>query len=379
MSKLRVLVIDDLPLARQVISNALATDPEIEVVGTAPDARFAREKIERLAPDVITLDVDLPDVDGLSFLRALLVSRPLPTVVVSALTPAGGTLALRALQMGAIDVMAKPDRSLQEVGEEFALQLVDKVKAAARARFRRPARPSLRSLPPGAPVAPASLLTTIPPATSGTAAPPAARMSRPPVLRPRSGAGEPVILLGASTGGCEALHAILSGFPEDAPPVVCVQHIPAQFSTALAAQLDATCRLRVHEARYGDLLERGCAYLAPGGRHLVLRDRHAPRLEVRDGPLVNRHRPAIDLTFSSAAELLGSRAVAALLTGMGEDGVAGLLAIRAAGGFTLAQDEASSQIFGMPKEAIERGAAMTVAPLGQIARILLREAARRRS
>ena len=167
---------------------------------------------------------------------------------------------------------------------------------------------------------------------------------------------EPVILLGASTGGCEALHAILSKFPEDAPPVVCVQHIPALFSTALAAQLDAHSRLHVREARSGDVLERGCAYLAPGGRHLLLRDRHPLRLDLHDGPLVNRHRPAIDLTFSSAAELLGRRAVAALLTGMGEDGVTGLMAIRAAGGFTLAQDESSSQIFGMPKEAIERGA-----------------------
>jgi two-component system chemotaxis response regulator CheB len=160
--------------------------------------------------------------------------------------------------------------------------------------------------------------------------------------------------------------------------VVCVQHIPALFSTALAGQLDAHSRLRVREARTGDALERGCAYLAPGGRHLLLRDRHPPHIELRDGPLVNRHRPSIDLTFSSAAEQLGGRAVAALLTGMGEDGVSGLMAIRNAGGYTLAQDEFTSLIFGMPKEAIERGAAMAVVPLGQIARILLGEAARRR-
>lgn len=357
MGKLRVLIIDDLPLARQVLSAALATDPEIEVVGTAADARFAKEKIARLRPDVITLDVDLPDMDGLSFLRALFLVRPLPTVVVSALTPAGGQLALRAIELGAVEVMAKPDRALQEVGDDFAQQLVDKVKAAARARLRRPARPA-------ASAAASALATAVP---------------RPQPPRVRSGASEPVILLGASTGGCEALLAILSSFPEDAPPVVCVQHIPAQFSTALAAQLDANCRLRVREARFGDTLERGCAYLAPGGRHLLVRACNPPYLELRDGPLINRHRPAIDLTFSSAAERLGGRAIAALLTGMGDDGVAGLLAIRAAGGFTLAQDEASSLIFGMPKEAIERGAAMTVAPLDQIARILLGEASRRRS
>ena len=359
MAKLRVLVIDDLPLARQVITAALLTDRDIEVIGTAADARFAKEKITRLSPDVITLDVELPDMDGLSFLRALLLVKPVPTVVVSAFTPAGSQLALRALELGAVDVMAKPDRALQEVGDEFALQLVDKVKAAARARLRLPRHP-----------------------TSRTAAAPAvatpARNSRPTAVRPRTVIAEPVILLGASTGGCEALHTILSSFPEDAPPVVCVQHIPALFSTALAAQLDANSRLRIREARTGDILERGCAYLAPGGRHLILRERHPTRIELRDGPLVNRHRPAIDLTFSSAAEQLGGRAVAGLLTGMGADGVAGLLAIRAAGGFTLAQDESSSQIFGMPKEAIERGAAMSVVPLGQIARILLGEAARRR-
>ncbi len=360
MAKLRVLVIDDLPLARQVITAALLTDRDIEVVGTAADARFAKEKIARLCPDVITLDVDLPDMDGLSFLRALLLVKPLPTVVVSAFTPAGGQLALRALELGAVDVMAKPERSLQEAGDEFAMQLVDKVKAAARARLRLP-RPAVTA------------------ARAIAAKPAAARVSRPPAVRPRPGISEPVILLGASTGGCEALHTILSTFPEDAPPVVCVQHIPALFSTALAAQLDAHSRLRIREARTGDVLERGSAYLAPGGRHLVLRDRHPVRIELRDGPLVNRHRPAIDLTFSSAAEQLGSRAVAALLTGMGADGVAGLLAIRAAGGFTVAQDESSSQIFGMPKEAIERGAAMAVVPLGQIARILLGEAARRRT
>lgn len=356
MGKLRVLIIDDLPLARQVLTAALSTDPEIEVVGTAADARFAKEKITRLRPDVITLDVDLPDVDGLSFLRALFLVRPLPTVVVSALTPAGGQLALRAIELGAVEVMAKPDRALQEVGEDFAQQLVDKVKAAARARLRRPGRPTAHTAAALTPAAP-----------------------RPPKPRLRSGASEPVILLGASTGGCEALLTILSSFPEDAPPVVCVQHIPAQFSTALAAQLDSHSRLRIREARFGDPLERGCAYLAPGGRHLIVRSCHPPYLELRDGPLINRHRPAIDLTFTSAAERLGGRAIAALLTGMGDDGVAGLLAIRAAGGFTLAQDEASSLIFGMPKEAIERGAAMTVAPLDQIARILLGEAARRRS
>ncbi len=364
MAKLRVLVIDDFPLARQVITAALLTDADIEVVGTAGDARFAKEKIARLSPDVITLDVDLPDMDGLSFLRGLLAVRPLPTVVVSALTPAGGQLALRALQLGAVDVMAKPDRALQEVGEDFALQLVDKVKAAARARLRLSRRPQLR--------APTS-------ATPPTAPARAARPVTGAPVRPRPGLAEPVILLGASTGGCEALHTILSSFPEEAPPVVCVQHIPALFSTALASQLDASSRVRVREARSGDVLERGCVYLAPGGRHLVLRDKHLPRIELRDGPLINRHRPSIDLTFNSAAELLGSRAVAGLLTGMGEDGVAGLLSIRGVGGFTLAQDEHSSQVFGMPKEAIERGAAMAVVPLGQIARILLGEAARRRT
>ncbi len=360
MSKLRVLVIDDFALARQVLTSALAADPEIEVVGTAGDAYFAREKIEKFAPDVITLDVDLPKLDGLSFLRALLAVRPMAVVVVSAFTRAGSELALRALELGAVDVLAKPERGLHLSSDEFVTELVDKVKAAARAHLRRIRRPI------------SALGAKLQQPSYGF------RNVQPEVFSSLAEPACPVILLGASTGGCEALTEILSSFPADAPPVVCVQHIPAIFSAAFAAQLDARCLSCVSEARSGDVLEFGRVYVAPGGKHLYLREGRGTKLEVRDGPLHNRHRPAIDLTFRSAAELLGRRAIAALLTGMGEDGVAGLSAIREAGGYTLAQDEATSLVFGMPKEAIDRGAAMVAAPLPRIAKMLLGEAIRRR-
>jgi two-component system chemotaxis response regulator CheB len=353
MTKIRVLVIDDSAIARRVIKAALARDPQIEVVGDAPDAYTGRHELSRLNIDVVTLDLEMPKIDGLMFIRAMLPVRPLPIVVVSAFTAKGSALALRALEMGAVEVMQKPDRSLDQVGDEFAVELVDKVKAAARAK----AHVRLRVQP-----------------TSYVAARP--RLSEPAPARVPC-QGEPVILLGASTGGVDAIPRVLARMPRDAPPIVCVQHIPALLSRSFAERIDGIGGLRVSEARAGDALESGHVYVAPGGRHLVILGGSKPVLHPRDGPLVNRHRPSIDVTFRSAAERLGRRVVAALLTGMGDDGVDGLGAIHTAGGFTLAQDEATSIVYGMPQEAARRGAVHVVAPLDEIAGILVAEAGRR--
>lgn len=356
MARIRVLIIDDSPLARRVLSDALARDPTIEVVAVAADAIFARDKLARVAVDVVTLDLEMPRLDGLSFLRALLAVRPLPTIVISAFSPRGGEVALRALELGAVDVLPKPEGSLDECGAAFAAELVAKVKVAARATVH----PRRRTRTVGSNPAPAPRVP-----------------SRPPVGDRSAELRGPIILLGASTGGCAAIPEILSSFPSDAPPVICVQHIAAGFSASFAARLDGLGNFRAAEARTGDVLERGRVYVAPGGSQLTLMGTVRPVLQVQPAAPRDVHRPSIDLTFRSAAAL-GPRVLAAILTGMGADGADGLKAIRDAGGFTLAQDEASSVIYGMPREAARRGAAAAVASLDAIADRLLSEARRRR-
>jgi two-component system chemotaxis response regulator CheB len=349
-----VLVVDDLPLAREVLRGALGRDPGVEVVATAGTAESARRKLALHAVDVVTLDLELPQVQGLSFLRELLASRALPVVVVSAFTQRGSADAVRALQLGAVDVVAKPGPPAGGSMEDFARELVEKVKAAGRSR----PRPKLAGAP-----RPVALARPMPVPSLG-----------------RAEAGGPVVLLGASTGGCEALEAILAGLPADFPPLVMVQHIPPVFSTSLAARLDGCGPLRVTEARGGEVLERGRAYLAPGGRHLLLAGpAERPTLEVRDGPPERGCRPSVDLAFASAARLLGSRAVAGLLTGMGADGARGLAELRAAGAVTLAQDEQSCVVYGMPREAVRLGAARSVLPLDGIAAYLAAAVNRRRA
>jgi two-component system chemotaxis response regulator CheB len=356
MARTRVFIVDDSPLARGVIADALARDPSIEVVGTASDALFARDKLARLSVDVVTLDLEMPRLDGLSFLRAMLAVRPLPTIVISAFSPRGSETALRALELGAVDVLPKPRGSLDEHGDAFAAELVEKVKVAARASVH----PRRRAPATGKLTAPAPLESRSAPARSSA-------------VDPRA----PIVLLGASTGGCAAIPEILSTFPRDAPPVVCVQHIAASFSASFAARLDALGNLRAAEARSGDVLEPGHVYVAPGGSQLILVGAARPVLQVQPAGPRDVHRPCIDVTFRSAAAL-GPRILAALLTGMGADGADGLRAIRDAGGFTLAQDEATSVVYGMPREAAQRGAACVVAPLDAIADRLLLEARRRR-
>lgn len=327
MSAVRVLVVDDSAVVRQVLSRELAAERGIEVVGTATDPYAARDKIVRLKPDVVTLDIEMPRMDGLTFLRKLMKHYPLPVVIVSSLTPAGGELALEAMQAGAVDVVAKPGASYS-VGD-MVLTLADTVRAAARVSVtaKRPAETP-------DPAAPLARTTT------------------------------KIVAIGASTGGTEAIRHLLERMPADGPAMVIAQHMPEHFTTAFAERLDGVCAMEVREARHGDSVSSGRVLIAPGNRHLLLaRDGARYYAEVREGPLVSRHRPSVDVLFTSVARVAGSNAVGVLMTGMGADGARGLLRIREAGAHTIVQDEESSIVFGMPRAAIELGAADEVVSL----------------
>jgi len=337
----RVLVVDDSAVMRQLMPALLGADPAIEVVGAAADAYIARDKIKRLRPDVITLDVEMPRMDGLSFLRQLMRLSPLPVVMVSTLTEQGASVTLDALASGAVDFIAKPRADSAEVMEAYAAELRAKVLAAARARVRA-----------SAPVTPSAALRSI------------ARLAPS-----RSGTFE-LVAIGASTGGTEAIRQVLAPLPADMPPVVIAQHIPATFSAAFAERLDRHCALNVVQATDGEPLQRGCAYVAPGGRHLrVQRHGRVLRCAVSDEPAP--FRPSVDALFSSAARQVGRGVAAALLTGMGSDGARGMLELRQAGARTVAQDRASSVVWGMPGAAVALSAATDVVPLGEVAACLL--------
>ncbi len=336
--KIRVLVVDDSAVVRRMITEALSRDPEIEVVGNAPDPYVARDKILELNPDVLTLDVDMPRMDGITFLRILQKHRPMPVVVVSSLTTSGSQAALAALEAGAVDILAKPTSaySIGHLGEQLALR----VKGAATARHR---------LPPPSPHPPA------PPKCSGR-------------FHPRQ-----IILLGASTGGTEALKTVLTQLPDGLPPICIVQHIPAYFSQAFAHRLHELCPFEVREAVDGDELRPGLAVVAPGDFHLVLlwrSDRYV--VSLRQGPPINHSRPSVDVLFNSAAECAGRHVTAAVLTGMGRDGALGLKKLHDLGATTLAQNEETCVVYGMPRAAIEAGAASHVLPLDRLADGILR-------
>ena len=347
--KLRVLVVDDSALVRKAITDALSADPEIEVVGSACDAYVAREKIARLDPDVLTLDLEMPRMDGITFLRILMEHHPLPVVVVSSLAQAGSQAALDALEAGAVDVLAKPDgtMSIGSLGERLAFH----VKAAAQsARFRSR---RVEAAAPAAPVAPAAA----------------------PAVR----AGDrQLIVIGGSTGGIEALRTLLPRFPLGLPPIAVVQHISAHFSRAVAERLDAISSLDVREAGHGDVLRPGMCVLAPGDAHLALEFASgAYRTRLLKTPPIHHCRPAVDVLFRSAAEAGGDQVVAALLTGMGSDGAIGMRAIRAAGGATIAEHESTCVVYGMPRAAIEADAAERVLPLPEIADAIIDAVSRR--
>jgi two-component system, chemotaxis family, protein-glutamate methylesterase/glutaminase len=346
---LHVLVVDDSGVVRQTMAAILGRGSGMRVT-VAADPLIATTKIRRARPDVILLDLEMPRMDGLTFLRKLMAEDPIPVVVCSALGTRGAEAALRAVEEGAVEVVAKPRIGVREFLEESATLITDALRAAARVE-PRPHRPR-------APVEP--------------------RLSADAVLPARQRHGlrvttEKVVALGASTGGTEALRAILEEMPPDAPGLVVVQHMPEMFTKAFADRLDGLCRIRVKEAADGDRVIAGRALIAPGNRHTLLARSGAHyAVEVRDGPLVSRHRPSVDVLFRSVAQAAGPNAVGVILTGMGNDGAQGLLEMRMAGAATVAQDEASSVVFGMPKEAIECGAAAEVVPLSRIPAAVLR-------
>jgi len=336
---IRVLVVDDSALVRRILSEALDRHTDIEVVGTATDPYVARERIVALRPDVVTLDVEMPRMDGLSFLAKLMRHFPIPVIVVSSVTPQHSEAAMRALSLGAVDVIAKP--GAMQATAEVTDELVRAVRVAARAKVSRLLEP-VESAPMRLPTI-ASLDST-----------------------------HKLIAIGASTGGTQAIEAVLRRFPVDAPATVIVQHMPEHFTASFAKRLDGVSAMTVREARDGDVLAPGLALVAPGGKHLLIQASGARWVaRVKDGPKVHHQRPAVDVTFQSLARCAGRNVVAALLTGMGADGAKGMLALREAGAHTIAQDEATCVVWGMPREAVKLDAAVDILPLGEIASGLL--------
>jgi two-component system chemotaxis response regulator CheB len=346
--KIKVLVVDDSALVRKLLTEILGTDPALEVVGVAQDAYVAREKIKSLNPDVLTLDVEMPKMDGIQFLRNLMRLRPMPVVMCSSLTEKGAEVTLSALELGAVDFVTKPKVDLAHTLEDYAAELIGKIKVAARARVR--ALAATAAVPAGAAGA-ADALRSAP-----AAAP----------LRFRT--TDQLIAIGASTGGTEAIREVLCRMPPDAPGIVISQHIPAAFSGPFAARMDSCSQMTVHEARDGQLVIPGHVFIAPGDRHLVV-ERDGARWRVRitqDAP-VNHHRPSVDVMFRSVARCAGQNAIGVMLTGMGADGARGMLEMREAGARNVVQDEKTSVVWGMPGAAANLGAADLVLPLQEIA------------
>jgi len=348
--KIRVLVVDDSAIVRKILSETLSSEADIDVVGTAPDPIIALDKIQRLKPDVLTLDIEMPRMDGLTFLKQLMSTNPMPVILISSLAQSSVEISLEALRHGAVDVLAKPSGPYS-VGE---------LRASLSSRIRAAARAKLRSAPAHAPE-------------------PAARPVAPPP--PSVSASDPtrLIAIGASTGGTEAIAHVLTQMPAGVPPIVITQHIPPMFSRSFAERLNALCRFEVREAVDGDVTRAGLALVAPGGLHMVL-EKHGSsfRVKIKDGPLVCYQRPSVDVLFTSVAIAAGKRAVGAILTGMGNDGAQGMKRMKEKGCYNVAQDEATCVIFGMPREAIRAGAVDQVLPLDRIAPALLNACASER-
>jgi len=348
---LRVLIVDDSAVVRKLLADGLAGQKDIQVVGAAADPYIARDMMIQHRPDVLTLDIEMPRLDGLSFLAKVMEHRPMPVIVISSLTKVGSAASVEALRLGAIDVIAKPGGP-SSVGEVTA-QLLRRLRALRQAPIRFAAPTAAVNEPVAAP-----------------AAPPAARA----VARPASG----LVVIGASTGGTRAIETVLTRLPAQVPPILITQHMPAGFTKAFASRLDTICPMHVREAEHGELLQAGTAYVAPGDHHLVVeRTGLQLRAALRQGPPVHFQRPAVDVLFHSVARLQGIPTVALLLTGMGADGAEGLLALRQAGAETIAQDEHSCVVFGMPREAIQLGAAMHVMNLVQMPGAILDHLQRR--
>ena len=345
MTKTRVVVVDDSALVRSLLGEIINREPDMQCVGAAADPLVAREMIRNLNPDVITLDVEMPRMDGIDFLSKLMRLRPMPVLMVSTLTERGAEVTLRALELGAIDFVAKPKIGVSDGLRALSHDITEKIRIASRAQVRR---------------APAAVVGS---AAAGEAA------NAPPAPLAALGrlSTEKIIFIGASTGGTEATKAVLTHLPHDAPAVMITQHMPAGFTRSYATRLNGLCRIAVKEAEDGERVLPGHAYIAPGGFHLCVERSGANYVaRVRDGDPVNRHKPSVEVLFKSAARVVGPNALGIMLTGMGADGAAAMKEMRDAGSYNLAQDEASCVVFGMPREAIAAGAAHEVLPLSQI-------------
>jgi len=345
---IRVLIVDDSALVRQTLAEILESDPGIRVIGMAGDPLVAAEKMRAEAPDVITLDIEMPRMDGLTFLRKLMAQHPIPVVICSSLALEGDETTFKALEYGAVEIITKPKLGTKKFLEESRIRVIDAVRAAAGARLR----PFSGGLPiKVAPKLDADVILA---------------KAKPADMNFRT--TEKVVLVGASTGGTEALQTFLTALPSDCPAIAVVQHMPEHFTAAFAKRLNGICQISVKEAQDNDALLRGQALIAPGSMHMLLKRSGARyHVEVKDGPLVSRHRPSVDVLFRSGARYAGKNAVGVIMTGMGDDGAKGMREMYDAGAYTIAQDEASCVVFGMPKEAIEHGGVHKIMPLTSIA------------
>jgi two-component system chemotaxis response regulator CheB len=347
-TKIRVLIVDDSAVVRQTLSEVLSSDPEIEVIGTAADPFVAAERISEQLPDVLTLDIEMPRMDGLTFLQKIMSQHPIPVVICSSLAEEGAQSTLKALEYGAVDIITKPRLGSKQFLEDSRITLCQAVKAAAAAQ--------LRTIRPAQTVQP--------------------KLTADAILSPATHAmaetTEKVVAIGASTGGTEALKTVLETLPADCPGIVIVQHMPEVFTRAFANRLDGLCAITVKEAESNDTVLRGRALIAPGNHHLLLKRSGARYyVEIKEGPLVCRHRPSVDVLFRSAARYAGQNAVGVILTGMGDDGARGMLEMKQAGATTIAQDEASCVVFGMPNEAIKRSAVDKILSLEAVSAAIL--------
>lgn len=350
MHAIKVLIVDDSAVVRQVLSAALAADPAIELIGAAPDPVFAMERMRVQWPDVIVLDVEMPRMDGITFLKKIMAERPTPVVICSTLTEKGAATTMQALEAGAFTAITKPKVGLKRFLEDSSDDLVSTIKAAAHANACR--------LVPSAPVA--------------AAIAPQPKLSADAILSAATHAmaetTDRVVAIGTSTGGTQALEMVLTALPRVCPGIVIVQHMPEKFTGAFAARLNELCRIEVREAKNSDRVLPGLALIAPGGRHMLLKRNGAQyHVEIVDGPPVSRHRPSVDVLFRSVAKCAGKNALGVIMTGMGDDGAVGLLEMRNEGALTVGQDEQTCVVYGMPKEAVKRGAVIRTLPLGAIA------------
>ncbi|UZR99679.1 protein-glutamate methylesterase/protein-glutamine glutaminase [Chondrinema litorale] len=352
MKKIKVLIVDDSALVRQTLVSVFSEDRSIEVVGTAADPYMAAQKLTKTVPDVITLDIEMPKMDGLTFLKKIMTQHPIPVVIISSLTAKGTEMAMKALEYGAVEILTKPQLHLKSFFEEYKLRLFDIIKAASVSRIKRRSAITVAKVP-----AKVNVSEVI------------ARRQNNSLIKTT----EKVVAIGASTGGTEAIKDLLQALPGDSPGVVIVQHMPEQFTKSFAQRLDGICEVTVKEASHGDNIIRGRVLIAPGNKHMVVK-RNGARyyVELLDSPLVNRHRPSVDVLFRSVANFAGKNSIGVILTGMGADGAQGLLDMREAGALTIAQDERSSVVFGMPKKAIELNAVEKVLSLDFITPFILR-------